>query len=74
MEFDKNSLITVYTSSFSHEIYLAKNKLELEGIESFVFDDNLTSTIGTAFIEEYKLKVRSKNFEETKTILSLHKI
>ena len=73
MNNDKNSLITVYSSVFSHEIYLAKNKLELEDIDSYVFDDNLHSTIGTAFVEEFKLKVKSKDFEQAKTILSLYK-
>lgn len=73
MSFDKDSLITVYTSPFSHEIYLAKNKLYLEGIESYVFDDNLISTIGTAFVEEFKLKVKAKDFEVAKTMLSIYK-
>lgn len=74
MELDVNSLVTIYTSSFSHEVYLAKNKLELNNIESYVFDDNLNSIIGTAFVESYKLKVKVKDFEEAKTILSLYKI
>ncbi len=74
MELDVNSLVTIYTSSFSHEVYLAKNKLELNNIESYVFDDNLNSIIGTAFVEAYKLKVKVKDFEEAKTILSLYKI
>ena len=73
MSFDKDSLITVYTSPFSHEIYLAKNKLYLEGIESYVFDDNLISTTGTAFVEEFKLKVKAKDFEVAKTMLSIYK-
>jgi len=74
MELDVNSLVTIYTSSFSHEVYLAKNKLALNNIESYVFDENLNSIIGTAFIEGYKLKVRKKDFEKAKTILSLDKV
>lgn len=73
MEKDENSLITVLISSFIHEIYLAKNKLELQNINSFVFDDNLNSIIGTSFVEGYKLKVKTKEFETAKTILSLSK-
>jgi len=74
MEIDENSLITVLISAFMHEIYLAKNKLELQNISSFVFDDNLNSIIGTSFVEGYKLKVKTKDFENAKTILSLSKI
>ena len=73
MKTDKNSLKTVLISSFTHEIYLAKNKLELQDIDSFVFDDNLNSIIGTSFVEGYKLKVKTKEFEMAKTILSLSK-
>ena len=73
MEKDENSLITILISSFTHEIYLAKNKLELQNINSFVFDDNLNSIIGTSFVEGYKLKVKAKDFESAKTILSLSK-
>jgi hypothetical protein len=71
---DDNSLITVYTSSFIHEIYMAKNKLELQNIDSFVFDANINSIIGTSFVEAYKLKVKRGDFEQAKTILSLFKI
>ena len=71
---DENSLKSVFVSSFMHEIYLAKNKLELHNIVSFVFDDNLNSIIGTSFVEGYKLKVKAKDFEKAKTILSLSKL
>jgi hypothetical protein len=57
-----------------HEVYIAKNKLELKNIDNFVFDDNLNSIIGTSFVEGYKLKVKTKDFEKAKTILSLSKI
>ncbi|NQW35908.1 MAG: DUF2007 domain-containing protein [Flavobacteriales bacterium] len=71
MNIENNSLLTVYASSFSHEIYLAKNKLELQGIVSYVFDENLVSTIGTSFVEAIKLKVTKKDFEAAKTLLSI---
>jgi len=53
---------------------MAKNKLELQNINSFVFDDNINSIIGTSFVEGYKLKVKMSDFEQAKTILSLFKI
>jgi len=74
MKTQENSLITVYTSNYIHQIYIAKNKLANQDIESFVFDENLNSIIGTSFIEGYKLKVRTKDFEQAKTIISLDKV
>jgi len=74
MKTQENSLVTVYKSNYMHQIYIAKNKLKLYDIEGFVFDENLNSIIGTAFIEGYKLKVRKKDFEKAKTILSLDKV
>ena len=69
----KNSrrLKTVLVTSFIHEIHLAKAKLESEGIRSFIIDENINSTIGTAFIEGYKLNVDVEDFEKSRTILSL---
>ncbi len=72
MKKDDNSLITLLNSIFTHEIYLAKNKLAIENIESYVFDDNLNSIIGTTIVEGCKLKVKVKDFEKAKTILSLY--
>lgn len=72
MKTDENSLVTVLISTFSHEIYLAKNKLALDNIESYIFDDNLNSIIGTTFVEGCKLKVKAKDLEKAKTILSLY--
>lgn len=69
----EKSLKTVLTSTFLHEIHLAKTKLASKGIKSFIVDENLNSIIGTAFIEGYKLNVDSCNFEEARTILSLYK-
>ncbi len=72
MKIDENSLVTVLISTFTHEIYLAKNKLEIKNIDSYVFDDNLNSIIGTTIVEGCKLKVKSKDLEKAKTILSLY--
>ena len=64
-----SDLKTVLTSSFSHEIYIAKSLLENQGISCFVFDDNLNNIIGTAFVEGYKLKVNSLDFEQAEAVL-----
>ncbi len=71
--YQDKSLKTVFTSTFLHEIHLAKAKLSSKGIESFIADEHLNSIIGTAFIEGYKLNVDITDFEEARTILSLYK-
>ena len=68
---NSRSLKTVLITSFIHEIHLAKAKLESKGIRSFIVDENINSTIGTAFIEGYKLNVDINDFEKSRTILSL---
>lgn len=67
------TLKTVLVTSFIHEIQLAKAKLESVGIRSFIVGENLNSTIGTSFVEGYKLNVSDTDFEEARTILSLSK-
>jgi hypothetical protein len=67
------NLKIVLRSTFIHEIHLAKAKLENDGIKSYMIDEHLTYTIGTAFIEEYKLMVNEADFEKAHTILSLYK-
>ena len=69
MKDHQNSLVTVLTASLIHEIHIAKTLLNSRDINSFIIDENITSTIGTAFVEGYKLKVDSSNFEEAKKIL-----
>ncbi|NNC70305.1 MAG: hypothetical protein HKN90_05715 [Flavobacteriaceae bacterium] len=69
----RNSLKTVFVSTFIHEVHLARTKLASKGIDSFIVDENLNSIIGTAFIEGYKLNVDSADFEQARTILSLYK-
>lgn len=54
-------------------MHIAKAKLESEGIKSYLIDENITYTIGTAFIEEYKLMVNEEDYEKARTILSLYK-
>jgi len=60
-------------STFIHQIHLAKSKLESKGIKSYIADEHITYTIGTAFIEGYKLMINDTDFQEAHTILSLHK-
>lgn len=70
MENNRESLVTVLTASLIHEIHIAKSLLASKGINSFIFDENLMTTMGTAYVEGYKLEVSSKDFEKAKKILS----
>jgi len=45
MENATNKLVTVFTSSVLFELQIAKGKLESEGIQSFIADENMF-TIG----------------------------
>jgi hypothetical protein len=69
MKDQQNTLVTVLTASLIHEIHIAKTLLNSRGINSFIIDENIATSIGTAFVEGYKLKVDSSNFEEAKKIL-----
>jgi len=64
------TLVTVLTASLIHEIHIAKTLLANHGIHSFVIDENIATTIGTAFVEGYKLKVNSLDFKKAIQILS----
>lgn len=70
MKSNTDSLVTILVSSLIHEIHIAKTLLSTYGIKSFVFDENLNSIIGTAYVEGYRLKVNSADFEKAKEILS----
>lgn len=69
MKVNTHKLITVLNTQFIHEVQIAQSKLELDGIPSFILDENLTSTIGTAFVEGYKLQVDSSYANKAKTII-----
>ncbi|MHB1147528.1 MAG: putative signal transducing protein [Lutibacter sp.] len=69
MKSNSDTLVTVLTASFIHEIHIAKTLLSGYGIQSFIFDENILSTIGTAFVEGFKLKVNSSDLEKAKQIL-----
>ena len=69
MENNSDSLVTVLTASLIHEVHIAKTLLANEGIESYIIDQNIATSIGTAFVEGYKLKVNALNLEKAKKIL-----
>lgn len=69
MKEQQNTLVTVLTASLIHEIHIAKTLLNSRGINSFIIDENIATSIGTAFVEGYKLKVDSSDFEEAKKTL-----
>ncbi|RPD93434.1 hypothetical protein EGM88_13100 [Aureibaculum marinum] len=56
-----------------HEVQIAKVKLESEGINSYMVDENLVYTVGAVFIEDYMLMVVADAFDKALSILSLHK-
>ena len=70
MQSNSDTLVTVLNTSLIHEIHIAQTLLSSYGIHSFVFDENLNSIIGTAFVEGYRLKVNGADFEKAKLILS----
>ena len=57
MEASQKKLKIVLRSTFIHQIHLAKTKQESKGIKSFIGEEHITYTTGTAFIEDYKLMV-----------------
>lgn len=65
----QDSLVTVLTASLIHETHIAKTLLASEGIESYIFDENITSTIGTAYVQGYKLKVRASEAKKAKALI-----
>ncbi len=73
METQHKTLKTVFQSTFIHEMHIAKATLENEGVKRFVIDEHLSYSIGTAFIEEYKLMINEQDFDKALIILSLNK-
>jgi len=70
MKNTENTLITLITASLIHEVEIAKTLLANYGIESYVFDKNIDVIIGTAFVDGYKLKVSTLDYEKAKKILN----
>jgi hypothetical protein len=67
MENATNKLVTVLTSSVLFELQITKGKLESEGIQSFIADQNMY-TIG--FTQEYRLQIHSFDVIKAKVILN----
>ena len=70
MKNHSNTLVTVLTASLIHQIHIAKTLLASQGIESYIFDENITTTIGTAFVEGYKLEVDKADLERAQQLLA----
>lgn len=66
MENSETKLVTILSSMALFELQIAKGKLESEGIQSFIADQNMT-TIG--FVEEYRLQIASSDVIKAKIIL-----
>lgn len=64
-----HKLLTILNSTFIHEVQIAQTKLQSEGITSFIIDENINSTIGTSFIEGYKLQVNQDDVIPAKKII-----
>ncbi|MBL4746789.1 MAG: hypothetical protein JKY08_10530 [Flavobacteriaceae bacterium] len=63
-------LITILTTHLSHQIHIAKAKLAEIGIESYILDEHIDTTIGTAFVEGYKLQVDAMHEKKALETLS----
>ncbi len=63
------NLITIYTTPSLQEAHIVKSLLTSNDIEAFVLDENITSTIGTAFVEGYKLKISETYKEQAEKII-----
>ena len=70
MEDNEPTLVTLLTASLIHEIHIAKTLLASRNIMSYIIDENIASTIGTAYVEGYKLKVSTLDFKEATSILN----
>lgn len=69
MENKSDTLVPVLTASLIHEIHIARTLLASRGIESYIFDRNIDISIGTAYVQGYKLEVNSNDLEVAKKIL-----
>jgi len=63
-------LITILTTHLIHQIHIAKAKLGEEGIESYILDEHIDTTIGTAYVEGYKLQVDAIHEDKALEILA----
>ena len=69
MENNSDTLVTLTITRLIHQVEIAKIILSKHGIDSFIFDRNITYS-GLPTSEGYKLKVSTLDFEKAKEILS----
>ena len=69
----KKNIKVFLRSIFIHQIHLVKSKQESKGIKSYIMDEHIPYSVGTAYIDDYKLLVNDIDFHEPHTILNLHK-
>lgn len=69
MKNESSTLVTILRTSLMHEVQIARTLLASFDIQSYIFDTNIDLIIGTAFVEGYKLKVSSLDFDRAKKIL-----
>ncbi len=67
MKNSDNKLVTALTSSYLYKLEVIKGKLESEGIQCFIADQNM-STIG--FVGEYRLQIIAEDVIKAKNILN----
>ena len=68
---NSKGFIIVLRSNFIHQIHLSKTKLQSKEIKSCIVNEHAAYTIGTTFLEDYKLVVNIADFDKACTILSL---
>jgi len=64
-------LITLKTFDFAHKAHLLKSLLESEGIDSYIFDENIVTAyhLYSNTVEGIKLKIRKSDFKKVCEIL-----
>lgn len=72
MDTNYEKLITAFTTNSLQEAHIVKTLLVSNDIETFLFDENITSTIGTAFVEGYKLKINESDKEKAEEIIQYY--
>ncbi len=67
------NLVTIFTTSSLQEAHMVKSMLTNNNIEAFIFDENITFTIGTAVVEGYKVKISKSDKEKAEKIIAEYK-
>lgn len=69
----EQKLVTIFTSNYPIECYIIKGRLESDGINCFIFDENIISVdpFKSIAVGGVKLKVSQDQVEKAKTIIDL---